>query len=114
MKEKHIDYQLVPPHVHRTNLVERERAIQTFRSHFIAGLASLDPYFILSEWDMLIPHEELTLNLLRAARSNPKFSAWAYLFGQFNYMATPVAPPGINVLANDKPANRPTWEMHGQ
>ena len=98
-----------PPHKFR-----RERAIQTFKSHFTAGLASLDPFFTLSEWDRLIPHAELTLNLLRAARSNPKLSAWAYLFGQFNYMATPVVPPGIKVLAHDKPANRPTWAIHGQ
>ena len=106
MKEKHIDYQLVPPHIHRKKLAEK--AAQTFKSHCMAGLASLDPNFTLSEWDMLIPHAELTLNLLRAARSNLKLSAWAYLFGQFIYMATTVVRPGIKVLAHDKPVNRPT------
>ena len=51
----------------------------------MVGLSSLDPYFTFSEWDRMLPYAELTLNLLRAARSNPKRSAWAYLFGKFNY-----------------------------
>ena len=80
----------------------------------MAGLVSLDPDFTLSEWDRLIPRAELTLNLLRAARSNPKLSARAYLFGQFSYIATPVVPLGIKVLAHDKLINRPTWKMYGQ
>ena len=45
-------YQLVPPHTHRRNLAER--AIQTFKNHFKAGLASVDPNFPLSEWDRLL------------------------------------------------------------
>ena len=41
MKKKDIKYELVPPMVHRRNAAER--AIQTFKNHFIAGLASVDP-----------------------------------------------------------------------
>ena len=55
-------YQLVPPHSHRRNLAER--AIQTFKNHFKAGLASVNPNFPLSEWDRLIPQANITLNLL--------------------------------------------------
>ena len=40
-KEKH--FQLVPPHLRRRNLVESE--IQTFKNHFIAGLASVNKNF---------------------------------------------------------------------
>ena len=40
MHEEAIDYQLAPPHVHRTNAAER--AICTFKNHFIAGLNSTD------------------------------------------------------------------------
>ena len=47
MRKKKITFQLVPPHSHRTNLAER--AIQTFKNHFKAGLASLDPDFPLAE-----------------------------------------------------------------
>ena len=92
MTSKKITYQLVPPHNHRTNLAER--AIQTFKNHFKAGLATVDPDFPLAEWDRLIPQAEITLNLLHASRVNPKLSAYAYIFGEFNYNATPLAPPG--------------------
>jgi hypothetical protein len=45
-------YQLVPPHIHRANAAER--AIQTFKNHFKAGLASLDPDFPMAGWDRLL------------------------------------------------------------
>jgi hypothetical protein len=38
-----IDYQLAPPHIHRRK--NTERAIQTLKNHFIAGLCSVDPFF---------------------------------------------------------------------
>ena len=37
MEDNNTTYQLVPPHDHRNNLAER--AIQTFKHHFKAGLA---------------------------------------------------------------------------
>ena len=67
----------MPPHIHRRN--SAERAIQTFKNHFIAGLASIDPNFPLSNWCRLLPQAELTLNLLRPSRLNPKLSAYAQL-----------------------------------
>ena len=74
---KGVDFQLVPPQNHRTNLAER--AIQTYKSHFKAGLATCDPTFPLSEWDRLMEQSVITLNLLRPARSNPNISAYHYL-----------------------------------
>jgi hypothetical protein len=38
-----VEYQLVPPHCQRHNAAER--AIQSFKEHFVAGLSSLDPTF---------------------------------------------------------------------
>ena len=46
-----VDIQLVPPHMHRRNTAER--AIRTFKNHFLADLASCDPGFPLTEWDRL-------------------------------------------------------------
>jgi hypothetical protein len=48
-----VDYQLVPPHCHRRNAAER--AIRTFKEHFVAGISSLDPTFPLHLWDRLLP-----------------------------------------------------------
>jgi hypothetical protein len=36
-----MEYQLVPPHCHRRNAAERET--HTFKEHFVAGFASVDP-----------------------------------------------------------------------
>ena len=103
--------QRVPPHNHQRNAAER--AIQTFKNHFIAGLATADPKFPLREWDRLIPQAILTLNIMRECRINPKLSAYAYLFGQFDFNATPLAPPGTRVIAHEKPQQRGTWDPHG-
>jgi hypothetical protein len=67
--EKEMNYQLVPPHCHRTNAAER--AIITFKEHFEAGLATVDPDFPVQLWDRLLPQAEITLNLLRASRLHP-------------------------------------------
>jgi hypothetical protein len=70
-----------------------ERAIQTFKNHFIAIISSTDKYFPLRLWDRLIPHIIITLNLLRQSRVNPKLSAYAQLNGPFDFNRTPIAPP---------------------
>jgi hypothetical protein len=106
-----MEWQLVPPHTHRANAAER--AIRTFKNHFIAGLCSTDPNFPVYLWDQLIPQAELTLNLLRKSRRNPKLSAHAFLHGQFNFNNTPLAPPGTLTIGHEKPSNRGSWAPHG-
>jgi hypothetical protein len=105
-----IDFQLVPPHNHRRNAAER--AIRTFKNHFIAGLSTTDKAFPLHLWDLLLPQADITLNLLRGSRINPKLSAHAQVFGQFSYLRTPLGPPGTPVLMHEKPSNRGTWAPH--
>jgi len=53
------------------------------------------------------------LNLLRSARLNQKLSAYAYLFSQFDFDKTPLAPPGTRVVVHDRPESRPSWGFHG-
>ena len=45
-------YQLVPPNVHRRNI--SEIAIRTFKAHFLAILAGVDPDFPKYMWDNLL------------------------------------------------------------
>ena len=111
MKKKLTKYQLVPPHNHRSNAAER--AIQTFKCHFKAGLSSVDVDFPIAEWDRLLEQAFLTLNLLRSSRLNPNLSAYAQVFGMFDFNATPLAPPGTKVVSHNKPATRASWDMHG-
>ena len=106
-----IDVQLAPPHMHRRNLAER--AIRTWKDHFIAFRATCDPKFPSNLWDLLIPQAELTLNLLRPSRIQPKLSAYCLLNGHFDYNRTPIAPPGTKVIIHEKPKQRGTWDDHG-
>jgi hypothetical protein len=103
-----IDYQLAPPHVHRRNAAER--AISTYKDHFIAGLCSTDKNYPLDLWDKLIPQSVITLNLLRRSRINPQLSAYAQVFGAFDFNKTPLAPPGTRVLVHEKPIVRQSWD----
>jgi hypothetical protein len=63
LTQQGITYQLAPPHIHQRN--NAERAIQTFKNNFIAGLFSVDPTFPLKLWDKLLPQATITINLLR-------------------------------------------------
>ncbi|KAG7345660.1 hypothetical protein IV203_033191 [Nitzschia inconspicua] len=110
MQSEDLDYQLVPPYLHRWNAAKR--AIRTFENHFIAGLCSANPAFPIHLWDHLLPHAELSLNLLRGSRINPKLSAWAQLHGTFDYNRTPLPPPGCRVLVHMKQAQRESWAPH--
>ena len=52
IKSKDVDWQLVEPDNHRVNAAER--AIQTFKNHFLAGLATVDKAFPLELWCYLL------------------------------------------------------------
>ena len=106
-----ITYQLVPPHIHRRNAAER--AIRTYKNHFIAGLYTCDPRFPSREWDRLLPQCNITLNLLRSAHRNHSLSAYAALLGNFDFNTTPMAPPGTKVIVHKKSDNRASWAGHG-
>ena len=105
-----IEFQLAPPHIHRRNAAER--AIRTFKNHFIAGLCSTDSNFPMHLWCRLIPQALLTLNLLRPSRINPTLSAEAQLNGAYDFMKHPLAPPGTKCQVHEKPSQRRTWAPH--
>ncbi len=107
----HIEYQLVPPHMHRRNAAER--AIRTFKNHLVTGLCSTDDAFPLHLWDRLLPQATQTLNMLRPSRRNPHLSAYTVLEGVFDFNKTPMAPPGTKVILHEKPNQRKSWDPHG-
>ena len=101
-------YELVPPGNHRRN--QAERAIQTFKAHFISILAGVDDKFPLSLWCQLLEPAELTLNLLRQSRITPNISAYAHVHGPHDFMRKPMAPLGCAIHAHVKPDDRRTWD----
>ena len=108
IRENGMEHKLVPPGNHRRN--QAERAIQTFKAHFISILAGVDDKFPLSLWCHLLEPAELTLNLLRQSKSTPKISAFAHVHGHHDYMKKPFAPLGCAVQAHVKPNDRRTWD----
>jgi hypothetical protein len=107
-----VEYQLVPPHCHRRN--DAERAIRTFKEHFVAGLSSMDPNFPLHLWDILLPQAEITLNLLPTSRLHPQLSATVHFHGLVDCNKTSFAPPGCKIIAHERSGKRQTWAPHGQ
>ncbi len=57
-----VQWQLNEPNNHCVNAAEL--AIQTFKNHFISGLATVDRTFPLYLWCYLLHQAELTLNLI--------------------------------------------------
>ena len=111
--EKHnMKYQFTPAQMHRRNIAER--AIQTFKNHFISILAGTNSKYPKNEWDLLLPQAELTMNLLRSSRINPRLSAEEQMNGTFDYNSTPLAPLGIKVLSYEMPTHRASWANKGK
>ena len=90
MENDKLEYQLVPPHLHSKNIAER--AIKTFKDHFIAGLATIDPKFPMHLWCHLLQQATMTLNMMRQSRIHPSLSAYQELMGAFEYKKIPIAP----------------------
>ena len=112
MKYWGASYQLVPPNVHRRN--KAERAIRTFKAHFLEILAGVDPDFPKFMWDNLLVQTELTINLLRQATLNPRMSAWEYYNGAFDYTATPLGPIGCKIMIHNTSNKRKSWDQRGR
>lgn len=112
MYEQKVYFQLVPPHDHHRN--PAKHAIQMWKKkHFIAGLCGVDPKFPMNLWCFLLKHCNITLNLLRESIINPKLSAYAQLFGAFDFNQTPLAPSGSKILIYKTPLQQITYSRHG-
>ena len=112
IEKKNLKYQLASPHDHRLN--PAERAIQSFKNHFISNLHGCDNQFPAYQWCRLIKQCEMTLNMLRRSRINPKLSAYNQVFGCYDYNATPIAPLGTKAFVHERPRQRRSHADHGK
>ena len=110
IETSNMTYQLVPPNDHRRNMAEK--AIQTFKNHFVSVLSGCAPTMPMHLWCQLLPQVELQLLLLRQSRVNPNMSAYAHLYGQHDYNKHPFVPIGMEALVHDKPQLRRTYAEH--
>ena len=81
-QRKKINLQLAPPDLHRRS--PAERAIRTAKNHILSGIASTHDKFPARLWCRIIGQGEMTLNMLRPYRTNPRMSAYTALEGEFN------------------------------
>eukprot|EP00957_Ditylum_brightwellii_P123678 9428720-Ditylum_brightwellii.AAC.1 len=65
------------------------------------------------EWDRLLDQANLTLNLLWTSRTNPNLSAYAYIFGQYNFNAHSLTPLGIQAINHKNPETQRSFAYHG-
>ena len=79
IEDNNLNYQLAAPGDHP--LMPAERAIQTFKNHFIAVRSGTDPVFPERAWHHILEHVVVTLNMLRPSKLNPKISAYATTWG---------------------------------
>jgi hypothetical protein len=106
-----LEYQLVSPGDHRQN--PAERAIQAFKSHFIATRSGTDSTFPQDCWDLLVPLALVTLNIMRPSRINPAISAYTQVKGTFDFNKTPLAPAGCKVIVHNRRMERASWADRG-
>ena len=59
--------------------------IQTFKEHFISTLAGVADNFPIHQRDELVPQTLFTLSLLQQLNVSPNVSAYAHLYGPFDY-----------------------------
>ena len=103
-------FQRVPPDDHRRNVAEK--AIQTWKDHFISVSSGTASTFPLHLWCQLLPQMEKQLHLLRQTNANPKVCTYTHLYGPHDYNAIPFVPIGIESMVHDKPKNRKTYAQH--
>ena len=110
-KKWNANYQLVPPNTHQINAAER--AICTFKAHFIAIITGVAHDLQRNLWGLLLPQTEVTLNIIRQTTLYPSRSALVYFHGPFNYESIPLGPLGCNIIAHKTVGTRKSWDFHG-
>eukprot|EP00804_Cyclotella_cryptica_P007932 CCRYP_019848-RA/>CCRYP_019848-RA protein AED:0.05 eAED:-0.05 QI:0/-1/0/1/-1/1/1/0/1335 len=109
--KQNIKWQFVPPNKHRVNAAER--AIQTFKNHFISGLCSTDRDFPSQLWDKLLQQAQDSLNMLRTSSIDPTKSAYEILEGPHDFNQNPWAPPGCRAILHEPATTRTSWGPRG-
>jgi hypothetical protein len=103
-------YELVPPDNHGHNMAEK--AIWTFKDHFVGVLSGCAPTFPLHFWCQLLLQVERQLLLPRQSQLHPNLSAYAHVYGHHNYNKHPFVSIGMEALVHNKPHKCCTYAEH--
>ncbi len=78
--------------------------MRTAKNHLISTFTPTHPDLPDDLWDRLLPHAELTLDVLRPWRPDPSLSAWSGLHHlPYDFVAHPLHPPANSVYPSTVP-----------
>ena len=80
-------FQIAPPDDHCRNFAEK--AIQTWKEHFIGVMSGTASTFPFQLWRQSIPQAEQKLLLLKQSHIHPKVSEYAQVYDPPDYNAAP-------------------------
>ena len=105
-------WQFVEPSNHQVNVAER--AIQSFKNHFISDLCSTNTKWSIQLWDQLTEQALITLNLCQIEHAYPTKSAYHAMHGhKYNWNRCPMAPPGTIAVVYKDPTRQCSWAPRG-
>ena len=109
-EDSDIQFQLVPPHMHQINSVER--AVMTFKNHFISPLCTVEPLLPFYLWDRILTQVTIKLNMLQRHRLNPELSDYEQVYSIHNFEQTPLSTLVCNVQIHNKTHKQLTYAPH--
>ncbi len=89
-----------------------EKAIQTFKDHFVGILSGCAPTFPWHLWCQLLPQVEQQLLLLQKSQLHPNLFTYAHVYGHHDYNKRPFVPIRMEALVHGKPHKRRTYTEH--
>ncbi len=89
-----------------------EKAIQTFKDHFVGVLSGCAPSMPIHLWCQLLPQVKQQLLLLRQSCAHPNLSAYAHVNEHQDYNRHLFVPIGMEALVHNKPHKRHTYVEH--
>ena len=89
-----------------------ERAVRTFKNHFIDDLCTVDPLLPFYSWDRLLPQVTITLNMLQRSRLKPGILAYEQVDDIQNFERTPLAQLGCKLQIHEKTHKLLTYAPH--
>jgi hypothetical protein len=110
IKASGMTYELVPPEEHQHNMAEK--AIQTFKDHFVGVLSGCAPSMPINLWCQLLPQVEWQLLLLQQSCAHPNLLVYAHIYKHHDYNKHPFIPINMEALVHDKPHKRRTYAEH--
>jgi hypothetical protein len=89
-----------------------EKAIQTFKDHFVGVLSGCAPSMPIHLWCQLLPQVKRQLLLLRQSCVHPNLLAYAHVYEHHIYNRHPFVPIGMEALVHDEPHEHHTYAKH--